>query len=85
MSKPERRGMVVFEERGDGRIDVMLGVVAVGAIMALDHPEYRAAWWLMLPPCASGLRVAENTERAKAAAAKAVRDWLQAAGLRGAR
>lgn len=74
-------GVVHFEDRKDGRTDIMLGVVAVGAIMPVDHAEYRVVWSLTLPSCPAHFRGAPDADGAKAGAIRAVRDWLQAAGL----
>lgn len=72
---------VAFEERRDGRTDVMLGVVPVGTIMPLDHPEVRTVWWITLPSAPVHPRGAADTDSAKAAATRAVNNWLHAAGL----
>ncbi len=72
-----------FEPREDGRFDAMLGVICVGQIIALDHPQMRTAWLVTLPPSmSSNWRPAVNTEVAKDAVIKRVNTWLHAAGLR---
>lgn len=72
---------VHFEERRDGRTDAMLGIVTVGTVIAIDHPELRAAWAVDLPGCPKPWRPAADAEAAKHALIKAAHDWLRAAGL----
>jgi hypothetical protein len=74
-----------FEIRDDGRFDAMLGVVCVGQIIALDHPQMRTAWLVTLPPAmASYWHPAVDTDRAKDAVTQRVNTWLRAARLRAA-
>lgn len=72
---------VHFEERRDGRTDIMLGVVTVGVIVAVDHPELRAAWMLVLPPWAQRWSFELDTEAAKDTARRRVAEWIEIAGL----
>lgn len=72
---------IVFEDRRDGRIDAMLGAIAVGSIMPIDHPKVRAGYLFALPPM-HGMKFVRDTESAKRALTRHTREWLQAAGLK---
>jgi hypothetical protein len=71
---------LVFEDRRDGRIDAMLGAVAIGSIVPIDHPTNRAAYTFALPP-GRGFRFVRDSDKAKHSLLVLTREWLKSAGV----
>ena len=77
------RAPIRWREAQPGRIVALLGDVEIGVVIIQPGAKRdQAAWVCWLPPApAYSLRPARDLDRAKAALAERVTDWLGCAGL----